>query len=220
MKHLYEITGAGHSAVMEDTGAMSNVFNHWSHGRWYETPLLMYWHSLPKPDIVVDVGAHAGNHSVWAGKEWPGARIVAFEPNPMSWRRLVSNVNRNGVTAQTRCAAAWDRHGTARLTKYGEDDGQYRIDDTGEIPIYVETIDGALGDVMKCRILIKIDAESENPPILRGAMRTLWANDCHLFIEAATDEDKRLTGATLDALGYEWTGGVWGATPMYEAVKP
>lgn len=216
MTTRYEISGVGQRAVMESTGAYSNIYNHWAAGHWYETPLLSYWMTLPVPDIYVDVGAHAGNHTVWAARSWPEAKVVAFEPDPAVWRRLVQNTTRNGVYhVQCRCTAAWGCASTAHLETIGPDEGMKRISVTAGIPVETETIDGALGRPEGKRVLIKIDTEGEVAPVLVGARDTLAANDCRLFVEG----DPLHLEPELDHYGYTLTGKVFGATPMYEATK-
>lgn len=48
-------------------------------------------------DVVLDVGAHVGMVSMWLGRRHPDLRILAFEPIPESYRRLVENIERNGI---------------------------------------------------------------------------------------------------------------------------
>lgn len=44
-----------------------------------------------KPGCILDLGAHAGEFTVMARCRWPGARIVAYEPNPEIIPFLVEN---------------------------------------------------------------------------------------------------------------------------------
>uniref|UniRef100_A0A7C1G9D5 FkbM family methyltransferase n=1 Tax=Thermofilum adornatum TaxID=1365176 RepID=A0A7C1G9D5_9CREN len=49
--------------------------------------------------IILDIGAHVGLYSIWASRK-VGERgfVVAFEPNPLSYRWLVSNIELNKVS--------------------------------------------------------------------------------------------------------------------------
>lgn len=47
-------------------------------------------------DIILDIGAHVGVVSCYLAKKWPETRIVAFEPVPANYERLVRNLRTNG----------------------------------------------------------------------------------------------------------------------------
>lgn len=47
---------------------------------------------LPARPVVLDVGANIGLFSVFAAREWSGARIHAFEPVPQVYRVLAENL--------------------------------------------------------------------------------------------------------------------------------
>lgn len=76
------------------------------------------WHDILrsvdiKPgDLVVDVGAHAGDTvQIWVDK---GAVVYAFEPHPKTFKALRSRFSGvSGVTCVN--AALWDRDGMATL---------------------------------------------------------------------------------------------------------
>ena len=49
-------------------------------------------------DFIVDVGAHVGTFTVWAGSRCPSTKIIAVEPSPISAEYLRGNVNRNRLS--------------------------------------------------------------------------------------------------------------------------
>lgn len=49
-------------------------------------------------DVILDIGAHVGVVSIYLALEYPTTRIYAFEPDKDNFKRLVSNLKRNGVT--------------------------------------------------------------------------------------------------------------------------
>jgi FkbM family methyltransferase len=49
------------------------------------------------PRLIVDVGAGVGEFAVLAAVTFPEARVIAFEPDPGSFRLLEANVGRNGA---------------------------------------------------------------------------------------------------------------------------
>jgi GT2 family glycosyltransferase/tetratricopeptide (TPR) repeat protein/SAM-dependent methyltransferase len=44
------------------------------------------------PDVVVDIGAHIGTFAVLAAESWPGARVIACEPDPDNFGLLEQNL--------------------------------------------------------------------------------------------------------------------------------
>lgn len=52
---------------------------------------------LPPVKTIVDVGGHIGSFGVLAKSLWPGARLVAFEPNPASCFLYRKNLEANGM---------------------------------------------------------------------------------------------------------------------------
>src|SRR5438105_3616144 len=61
--------------------------------------------------FIIDCGAHIGVSVLYFKALYPGARIVAFEPNPVTFHLLQTNVDRNhlwGVTAINAAVATHD----------------------------------------------------------------------------------------------------------------
>lgn len=49
-------------------------------------------------DVILDIGAHVGVFSIYAAKKWPEARVIAYEPSPTNYARLIRNIEAAGVT--------------------------------------------------------------------------------------------------------------------------
>jgi FkbM family methyltransferase len=49
-------------------------------------------------DIVLDIGAQVGVVSIYLAKKHPGIKVYAFEPVTVNYRRLLRNIEANGVT--------------------------------------------------------------------------------------------------------------------------
>lgn len=70
---------------------------HWR-GKFYEPDeLAAIAECFPKGGVFCDVGANVGNHSLYALKYLGAAKSILFEPNPVAYRLLVSNILLNGV---------------------------------------------------------------------------------------------------------------------------
>lgn len=215
---------------MQGTGLYSNIYEHWKRGKWYELPLLQYWLSLPPPDFYIDIGAHVGNHAVWAALAWPNTDILAYEPNIFAYHALVYNMminapDRDFRDIKTRNAAAWsDTSHDLYLRTTGPDEGMRQAAWSWEAMegpftrIASECVDDAV-DLDNRNIIIKMDTEDRVWHPLFGAKETLRRNNCHLFVEAASDRAMRDLTAITAATGYKLTGKKWGSTPLYEVVK-
>jgi FkbM family methyltransferase len=47
--------------------------------------------------VIIDAGAHVGVASHWFARRYPGALVLAFEPNPETFALLEANLRRNGL---------------------------------------------------------------------------------------------------------------------------
>jgi FkbM family methyltransferase len=71
--------------------------------------------------VILDCGSHIGLSVAWFKQRFPRARIVAFEPDPESFRLLQANVAANGFEGvELLNVAVSFRQGTARF--YGQFD--------------------------------------------------------------------------------------------------
>jgi len=57
-------------------------------------PITTDWFQVGPNEVVVDVGAHVGRYALMAAAK--GARVIAIEPDPTSFRLLEKNVKLNG----------------------------------------------------------------------------------------------------------------------------
>lgn len=62
---------------------------------WEPKTLTWLKQNLHKDSIFFDVGAWIGPTAIWA--HLCGAKVVAFEPDPFAYERLLFNINKNGL---------------------------------------------------------------------------------------------------------------------------
>jgi FkbM family methyltransferase len=150
---------------------------------------------LPPPEVerairagtaaprIVDLGAHVGSASLLLLERFPGAHVVAVEPNPDSAALLRRTVERNGLSAQweVRQVAAGTERGTASiegfsiLSHFVREGAVEAIDyqpylrrfqqDAPARPTQVEVVD--VFDLLQEADLVKMDIEGAEWPILQ-----------------------------------------------------
>ncbi len=165
--------------------------------------------------VTLDVGAYVGFYSLLAAHANPAGKVVAFEPLPANLERLRSNVERNRIL-NVECigAAVGDTEGTQEF--FHSPSGlpcssslshgfMARVPDLTSTEVPVVTID-AICSARGLEVdLLKIDTETTEPAILRGAADTLTRTRPDIICEVLAGHD---TGpaleATLGHLGYAY----------------
>lgn len=171
--------------------------------RPYEFPLLRMSRTLLSPgDIVVDVGANIGNHTLY-WSEVTGANVVAFEPYPPALKMLRHSVELNaaGARVQIHPLAVGSKAGYAAMELSDSlNIGGARVVSASTGEVTVTTLDGEV-DPTKLVRLLKIDVEGSELSVLRGATRVLSQRPA-LILEALTLEQRRLLDEFLRPFGY------------------
>jgi FkbM family methyltransferase len=151
-------------------------------GFWYqELPdfeeLAFTLHILKPDELFVDVGANQGGWALTvAGR---GARVIAFEPVPQTYQRLLANVaeNPNEIKERIRaikCGLA-EEAGQVMFTS-GFDTGNHRIKANAEVDCGTVTVDLVRADTIlrgEAPVVLKIDVEGEELGVLKGAREVL-----------------------------------------------
>jgi FkbM family methyltransferase len=151
---------------------------------WYERDYDVPHMPIREGDVVIDIGANHGFFACYAAQQ--GARVLAFEPNPSVFQRLVKNIAANGF--ETRITARpWaiaEHRGEAQLLRteklgggmstivpeFAQGSGIAVIEQV-TVPCYT------LSDVLEMFQLsvvrvCKMDAEGSEVAILRGVKPT------------------------------------------------
>ena len=160
--------------------------------------------SLLKPgDTFVDCGANLGLWSLAAAPlVGESGKVVAFEPNPATFRRLRDHA-RPAPTIEVHHVAVADRPGVLRFDP-GQSHNVSRVTEDGSLEVPATTLDDALTDPPTG---IKIDVEGHELAVLRGASQVLAARPwLVLEFNAEHVASKRLgdwpVHAHLTGLGY------------------
>jgi FkbM family methyltransferase len=163
-----------------------------------------------RPFVFVDVGANVGLFSLYVAATAPAARILAIEPEPGNFARLVFNIAANpGVPITPLQLALGDAEGTAHIVLNARDRGGTRL--------AAGSAQGR-GVAVRCRPLLavvteagvtgidalKIDVEGAEDkvlvPFFRDAPPSLWPR--LVVIEDSSAEWSTDLFALLKAKGY------------------
>jgi FkbM family methyltransferase len=159
----YELRGSSVAIALRhrtaDVGLITEIFHH----RVYAT--------TPAPAAVlartgvkriVDLGANIGLFGAWSRVHWPGATLLAFEPDPLNADVLRRCVAANGseATWQVVEAAASNRDGSLGFVRAGDWSSRIEADANTSVPAvdvfpYLEDVD-----------LLKIDIEGSEWDLL------------------------------------------------------
>jgi FkbM family methyltransferase len=123
---------------------------------------------------MVDVGANIGTTTIQAASM--GARVIAFEPDPLNFRLLRANVAVNGLDDSVTCieAACSTATGDGWLARSQVNAGDHRVASTGEVPIRLVRLDTALADARAAQVdLLWMDTQGHEAQVLAGASRLL-----------------------------------------------
>ncbi len=182
-------------------------------GRPYEEDLLSVISSfLGLGDVVVDVGANIGNHTIyWANR---GFDVVAFEPYEDTRRVLERSIDLNGlgnrVSLRSEALGAFPGRARARQATSGN---------LGSVVI--ERVDGLEGEIGIVPLdalhlprfhAVKIDVEGAEADVVRGAERSIrrWRPIVAMEASGNQDEAERL----LERMGYRRVPSSFGITPV------
>lgn len=132
---------------------------------------MLAWKRQLRPgDLFVDIGSNIGIYSVFALDL--EAEVIACEPDPHNYERLLENLQLNGYRAETHRAAVADRPGTMRLTEGLDSYNHLVLDAAGAgIDVPAVTLDDLLGE--RHAAGVKIDVEGAERLVIEGAVRSL-----------------------------------------------
>lgn len=183
----------------------------WRGGGYYEPITRLLVQDLVQPaDTFVDIGANIGFYSLVVGSSCPGARVIAFEPNPTNFRLLTQNVRANALrNVHCEPSAISDVDATATLYLAGSQmsaslqrgfDGNV----TGALDVPTTTLDTYLAQhPVNGRLVLKVDVEGHEEALFRGMPQTLGRLKPDIITEV-TFNYSRDTSQRLASHGYRF----------------
>ena len=159
--------------------------------------------------IFIDVGAHIGRYTVLAAKRLGSrGKVLAFEPNPETFKALQQNVKLNSLDNVVLFnLALGDRNTTMDLYIDTVNDGATSLlwGDGPAVTVPVRRLDDILAEQNidpREVFLIKVDVEGAEPLVFKGAERLLREGSPTIIFEALTEEKLRECKSILKKLGY------------------
>jgi FkbM family methyltransferase len=131
--------------------------------------------SLPSdPEVIVDLGANAGQASRFFRSRYPDARIIAVEPDPSTFRHLERNLG-DDANAVTRRIAVTPEPGEVRLRRFLDASWMTQVtadgDDDGTVAVPGVTLDDVLTQEGVDRVgLLKVDIEGLEIDVLTAGV--------------------------------------------------
>lgn len=155
-----------------------------SHGVWEPAESAFLEANVAAGDIVVDVGAHVGYHSLRLARRVGGqGRLIAFEASPTNFSLLCANLDRNGVPqALPVFAAVAATSGTAEFTLSVDSTGGNRAYRLSYVEPNLTVPAVALDDIWPTDVplhLVKVDVEGMDHLAIQGMQRMIdrWQAD-------------------------------------------
>jgi FkbM family methyltransferase len=170
------------------TGATGNIYC----GLLEYEDMAFVLHFLRPEDCFFDVGANVGVYTILASGEI-GATSVAIEPVLSTFLHLTNNINLNNLSERTKALniGLGEEKGTLRFTTaFDTVNHVATAQDKDFLEVQVETLD-ALTEQLAVPILIKIDVEGFETPVLQGAKKTLQSENLKAIIIELNGSGKR-----------------------------
>jgi FkbM family methyltransferase len=182
----------------------------------YELPMLRAMVERVSPgDLVLDVGANIGNHSLYLAAA--GCKVHAFEPNASLCEALQQSIEANGFESNievynlglgTQTGKAYFNH----LDSNNLGAQSLSLDDDESSDIRIIRLDDV--NFEKEVKAIKIDVEGMELPVLQGAARLIESDRPALYIECQTAKDFASINGWVSKCGYHYWD-TFNATPTH-----
>ena len=123
-------------------------------------------------DIIIDIGANIGTHTLAYSSLVPNGQVLSFEPNQKNYNVLVKNVKQNSLdNVHVFLSGLSDYVGLDKITDYDPAEpgnyGTMKLDSTGTQVCFVNKLDNVC-NFNKPVKFVKMDVEGLEPNIIMG----------------------------------------------------
>lgn len=173
---------------------------------------------LKEGDLVLDVGANIGNHTLYLSAV-SGCHVWAFEPNENLCHALQTSIEANDLSQRVKlhCKGVGSQPGRAHFSHFYQSNlgaQSIEVDSDADNPIDVVSLDDlewSTGGVIKA---IKIDVEGMELDVLHGAEQLILSQRPYLYVECQSYDQYQSVQSYLKKLGYEYME-TFNATPTH-----
>ncbi len=157
---------------------------------------------------VYDVGANIGVFA-WLAAALTRAEVVAFEPTPDLAAEMRTIARRNALAIAVEQLALGAAAGTAELHLSDQTDSSNSLRagfrrSHRSVTVRVETVDGFIATSGRSPAVLKVDTESTEPDVLRGAAGLLERERPWIVCEVLAGRTEADLMAILRPLDYQW----------------
>lgn len=150
---------------------------------------MLKWFTPRKGEVFIDIGAHVGKYTVMGAKAvGEDGQVIAIEPHPLNYRRLLQNIKLNRLRNVTAInIAAWNARAKIKLFIH-EVGGHHSVKSDvglGFIQIDAARIDDMLSKIENVHRVdwIKIDVEGAEYEVLQGLKETIRSYKPKIIME-------------------------------------
>ena len=174
------VNGAKFLVKNGETGLTGNIYT----GLHEFSDMGFLLHVLRDGDLFIDVGANAGSYTILACSA-VGARGIAFEPIPNSYKRLMANIRLNDLDEKVILANMGVGAQHEHIVFTSDSDTINHVlarneQNTNTTDVEMTTLDTFLQG--ESPALVKIDVEGYETPVLEGAGKKLKNQGLHSVI--------------------------------------
>jgi len=157
--------------------------------------------------LILDIGANIGQTSLWMANElkMAGVEIIAIEPFPSTFQKLLYNINLNHFKNITPINIAFG-NSDSKLQMEGSssNSGAFRVNTSSKsenfVEVYQSTIDNYFNTDKRTITFIKIDVEGFEYNVIKGAENTIKKYYPIMYIEINNENLKSQNSSALDLL--------------------
>ena len=188
------------------------------YGEYCQGEIDLFAQIVQPGDIVFEVGANIGSHSVWLAKRvGSGGRLYAFEPQRLIFQMLCANVVLNDLS-NVRCVNAG--LGKVADTVYVQELEPKLINNFGAFSLLdragqagesteIKTLNEY--DAPSCKFL-KIDVEGMERDVIAGGSQFIKLHRPVIYVENDRPAFAKELTTLIDSLGYKM---FWHAVPLF-----
>jgi len=181
-------------------------------GGWEKVSMQIWIAMSIKSRFIMDIGANTGVFALVSKTVNPGSKVFAFEPVKRVFEKLQRNVEVNQFDVISVCNGISDFNGYATIYDLPTDhvysvtiNENTNPPDRTVIPTQIEvtTLDDYCEQAKLKQIdLLKIDVETHEPAVLRGALKMLRNNRPAMIIEILNEDVARQVNEILKEFDY------------------